>query len=119
MQKFEKFDKREEEKKSIDAKPSETIGRSHSARQRQLLSLGTTEERFLQGLKRSQSSENLGTSRKTGEFGLDRPSYSGEEGDRAKTGEEYWQELRQIRTSLLEVTRELYLTERIINAQKI
>jgi hypothetical protein len=114
MEKFEKFNKRKEEEKTTDAKPSETINRSHSARQRQLLSLGTTEEQFLQGLKRSKSSENLGSSRKTGEFGLDRPSSSGKEGERAKTSEEHWQELEKIETSLFKVSKELYLAAGII-----
>ena len=78
------------------------------------MSLGTTEEWFLQGLKRSKSSENLGSSRETGEFRLDRPSSSGKEGERAKTSEEHWQELEKIETSLFKVSKELYLVAGII-----
>src|SRR5262249_35660068 len=100
----------EKEKKSTDTGSSG----SHPIRRESLQHLGMTEEQFVQGLRRCKSLENLGSSRKTGEFGLDRPSSSGEKGDRAKTGKEHWQELRQIGTSLLEASKELYLTARII-----
>jgi hypothetical protein len=79
MGNVENFNSREKEKNLADVEKSGSIKRAHSARQSQLRSLGTDEERFLQGLKRSKSSENLGFNRKLDEQGLDRPSSSGKE----------------------------------------
>ena len=110
MQGFEKFSTVEQKRKFTNAGPSGL----HPARRENLRCLGSTEEQFVQGLKSREDSENLGASRKTDESGLDRPSSSEKEGDRAKTSEEHWQELMQIWTPLLEVSKELYLTAKII-----
>jgi hypothetical protein len=111
MQGFEKFNTGEEAKKSTDTGP---LG-SHPIRRESLRRLGgIPEEQFIQGLSRSKSSEELGYSRKTGDLGLDHPSSSGEEGDRAKIIEQHLQELNKIGASLLKVSKELYLTATII-----